>query len=179
MNHQPFEDMLLDDRKLSASEKEKLTQHLAVCPNCAKLEHSLRSLDHEFKAAPVAMPEAGFSARWQASLPARRKQHEHEQTRIILISMAVTVVATGITLGAFLLPPISPISIFANFVAALAKLISSVTGFWAFIGAFLKAAPKGLSIGLILSITTWISIILFAWGISIYKLTLKGMETGS
>lgn len=176
MNHQPYEDMLLDERELSIKEKDSLTQHLLECPQCAKLEKSLRVLDHEFRSTPVVAPAPGFSERWKTSLPERRKQHERQQTRIILISMAVTAVATGITLAVFLFPPISPISIFANILSGLLMLVNTVIDFWVFVGAFLQAAPKGLSIGLVLSVTTWISIILLAWGISMYKITLKGVK---
>ena len=76
MNHQPYENMLLDDRQLTPDEKEKLAQHLEVCPQCTRLEQSLRALDHEFKGAEILAPAVGFSSRWQASLPAWRKQHE-------------------------------------------------------------------------------------------------------
>ena len=176
MNHQPYEEMLLEDRPLSPSEKEKLSQHLAKCPQCTKLEKSLRILDHEFKVAPVVAPEVGFSSRWKDSLPARRQQQRKEQNRIIYISMAATALATGITLAAFLLPPISPITIVINLFADLVRLVSEITQFLQFIGTFLKAAPTALTVGVLLTLSTWISITLLAWGISIYRITLKGVR---
>ena len=179
MNHQPYEEMLLGDSKLSPVEKDKLMQHLTICPQCAKLEQSLRTLDHEFKTTPVASPAPGFTMRWQASLPARRKQHEREQTRIILISMAVTLVASSITLAAFLLPPISPISIFANLFSDMVRLVNMVSQFWSFVFSFFKAIPTALSIGIVLSISTWLSITLLAWGISLYRITSKGIRVTS
>jgi hypothetical protein len=179
MNHQPFEKMLLDDGELSPIEKEKLMQHLTICPQCAKLEQSLRTLDHEFKSTVVVAPAAGFATRWQENLPARRRQHEREQTRIILISMAVTFVATSITLAAFLLPPISPITIIANLFTDMVKLINSISQFWNFTISFFRAVPAGLSIGIALSISVWLSITLLAWGISLYRITSKGIRTTS
>jgi anti-sigma factor RsiW len=177
MNHQPYEDLLLDDAPLTPGEKEMLSQHLATCPQCARLEQSLRALDHEFKVAPAVSPAIGFTSRWQASLPARRKKHEREQTRIILISMATTVVATCITLAAFLIPNISPVTIFVNLFTDLVKLVYSVAQFWSFIGSFFSAIPAGLTIGILITISAWLSLTLLAWGITLYRITLKGLRS--
>ncbi|MHC1740041.1 MAG: anti-sigma factor [Anaerolineaceae bacterium] len=177
MNHQPFENMLLDEISLSQNEKEKLDQHLAVCPQCARLDNSLRTLGHEFKTAPVIEPPIGFSSRWQASLPARRQHKEREQTRIILLSMAATVAAACITLAAFLLPNISPITILAQLFADLVRLVSAITEFWSLVGSLFKAIPTGVSIGIVLTVSSWIGITLLAWGITLYKITWKGIRT--
>jgi hypothetical protein len=177
MNHQPYENMLLDDRQLTPDEKEKLAQHLEVCPQCTRLEQSLRALDHEFKGTEILAPAVGFSSRWQASLPAWRKQHEREQTRIILISMVSTAIASGITIGAILLPDLSPITVFANLFADLVRLVNMVSQFWFFIGSFFNAAPAGLSIGIAVTISIWLGFTLFTWGITLYRITLKGIRT--
>jgi hypothetical protein len=177
MNHQPYEDLLLDDAPLTPGEKELLGQHLAVCLQCARLEQSLRALDHEFKMAPAVSPAIGFTSRWQASLPARRIKHEREQTRIILISMAATVVATCITLAAFLLPNISPITVFVNLFTGLIKLVNSVIAFWGFVGSFFNAIPTSLTIGILATISVWLSLILLAWGITLYRITSKGIRS--
>jgi hypothetical protein len=177
MNHQPYEDLLLDDAPLTPGEKEMLSQHLAVCPQCARLEQSLRALDHEFKVAPAVSPAVGFTSRWQASLPARRKKHEREQTRIILISMASTVVATSITLAAFLLPDISPITVFVNLFTDLIKLVDAIAQFWKFVASFFNAIPTSLTIGILAIISFWLSLTLLAWGITFYRITLKGLRS--
>jgi hypothetical protein len=177
MNHKPYRTMLLDDKPLAPIEKEELSQHLASCPQCAQLDSSLRTIDREFKSAAMVAPAAGFTSRFQASLPARRKQHEQEQTRIIIISMASTAVATCITLAGFLLPAISPITILANLFADLVQLVNTVTQFWTFIGSFFHAVPTGLSIGIALTISVWLSFTVLLWGITLYRITLKGIRT--
>lgn len=177
MKHQPYEELLLREEPLSENEKAKLTQHLAICPQCARLEKSLQVLDHEFRTEPVIEAPLGFSARFKESLPARRKQKEREQRRIIIISMAFTVVAVLITLGVFLLPPLSPIQIFANTFSEVAKVVDSVTGFWTFVFRFFNAIPAKLSISLAVMIIGWIVFMLSAWGIALYRITLKGFRT--
>jgi hypothetical protein len=127
--------------------------------------------------APAVSPAIGFTSRWQASLPARRKKHEHEQTRIILISMASTVVATCITLAAILLPNISPITVFVNLFTDVIRLVNSIVQFWSFIGSFFSAIPAGLTIGILFTISVWLSLTLLAWGITVYRITLKGLRS--
>jgi hypothetical protein len=177
MNHQYFENLLLEDRALTPEEKEKLGKHLSICTKCTDFEQSLRALDHEFKLTSVASPSAGFTARWQANLPDRRKQHEAEQKRIISISMGATIVATGITLAVFLLPKVSPITVLANLFADFVSLVDLVTNFWSFIGSFFNAIPTSFSIGILATISIWLTITLLAWGITLYRITLKGIRT--
>lgn len=179
MNHQPYRNMLLDDQALTPIEKEDLDQHLANCLQCAQLEKSLRALDHEFKSAPMVAPAPGFTARFQASLPARHKTHEKEQNRIIIISMVSTAVVACITLAAFLLPNVSPITILANLFADIVSLVNAVTQFWVFIGNFFHAVPTGLSIGIALTISIWLSLTVLIWGITLYRITLKGVRKTS
>jgi hypothetical protein len=179
MNHQPYENWLLDKKSLTPAEKERLAQHLAVCPQCAQFEHSLHFLEHEIKAMqPISAPE-GFCARWQSSLPERRKKHEREQSRIIIISMASTTAAVCMTLAAFLLPQISPITVMANLLSGMVKLVNSISQFWSFVTSFLEAAPTSLSIGIALTVSIWLSLTLLAWGISLYRITSKGIRAVS
>jgi len=177
MNHQPYENWLLDEKILTPAEKEQLGQHLAGCPQCARMEESLRMLDREFRAIPAVAPPAGFSTRWQGSLANRRRKQQREQTRIILISMAATSVAVGITAAGFLLPRVSPITFVANILTDVVKLVNAVSQFWLFVSSFLAAAPASLSIGITVTIILWTSLTLLAWGISLYRITLKGIRT--
>ena len=176
MNHQPYENWLLDEKTLNPSEKEKLDQHLANCPKCARLEQSLRTLDHEFKTIRMVNAPENFSSRWQANLADRRKAHQSEQTRIIFISLSFTIVVASITVAAFLQPKVSPIAVFANLLSALVDLVNSISQFWTFIISFLEAAPVNLSIGIALTISLWLILTLLAWGISLYRITSKGIR---
>jgi hypothetical protein len=68
MNHQPFEDWLLNDQPLTPIEKRNLDAHIRTCEFCAALvETSL-----ELHAVRMVLPMPGFAGRFQKRLAARR-----------------------------------------------------------------------------------------------------------
>jgi len=74
MAHQPFNDWLLDDERLTLEQNRSLRLHLRSCPDCAALARANMSL----RAAPVIAPVEGFALRFQSRLTA---QHKVERRR--------------------------------------------------------------------------------------------------
>jgi hypothetical protein len=68
MNHQPFEEWLLNDKNLNPAEKRELDLHLRTCPYCMALTETSLVL----RSAPVAAPAAGFTLRFQQRLAAQK-----------------------------------------------------------------------------------------------------------
>ncbi len=68
MNHQPFEDWLLNDKTLTPAETRELDLHLRTCPHCTALSATGLAL----RAAPVIAPAAGFTLRFQQRLIAQK-----------------------------------------------------------------------------------------------------------
>lgn len=64
MNHQPFEDWLLNDKLINPKEKLELDVHLRTCSYCSALAETGKALRMVKKVSPAA----GFSARFQARL---------------------------------------------------------------------------------------------------------------
>jgi anti-sigma factor RsiW len=68
MNHQPFEEWLLNDKHLDPSEKRELDSHLRVCPHCTALTATGLAL----RSAHAIRPAAGFTMRFQHKLAAQK-----------------------------------------------------------------------------------------------------------
>ena len=68
MNHQPFEDWLLNDKLIDPKQKLDLDAHLRVCSYCSALAETSRTL----RAVRMTSPSAGFTVRFQARLAARK-----------------------------------------------------------------------------------------------------------
>lgn len=64
MNHQPFEDWLLNDKLINPKEKLELDAHLRTCSDCSALAETGKAL----RVVKKVSPAAGFSARFQARL---------------------------------------------------------------------------------------------------------------
>lgn len=77
MDHSKFEMMIQKhiDSALSPAEEERLTQHLAECPDCAALLRDLTRLDECLSAELTEVePPAGFAASVMAALPAAEEK---------------------------------------------------------------------------------------------------------
>lgn len=68
MKHRPFEDWLLNDMPITPEQKRELESHLRTCAYCAALVETGRALGM----VKMVSPAAGFMARFQARLAARK-----------------------------------------------------------------------------------------------------------
>jgi hypothetical protein len=68
MNHQPFEDWLLNEKLIDPKQKLDLDAHLRVCSYCSALAETGRAL----RSVKRVSPAAGFTERFQARLAARK-----------------------------------------------------------------------------------------------------------
>ena len=68
MNHQPFEDWLLNDKLIDPKQKLELDVHLRTCAYCSALAETGKALG----AVKMVSPAAGFTTRFQARLAMQR-----------------------------------------------------------------------------------------------------------
>lgn len=68
MNHQPFEEWLLNDKHLNPNEKRELDSHLRICPHCTALTATGLAL----RSARAVRPAAGFTMRFEQRLAAQK-----------------------------------------------------------------------------------------------------------
>ena len=68
MNHQPFEEWLLNEQLIDPRQKLELDAHLRVCSYCSALAETGKAL----RMVKMISPATGFSARFQARLAAQK-----------------------------------------------------------------------------------------------------------
>ena len=125
MNHQPFEEWLLVDKKLTLAEKRELDLHLRACPYCTALSATGLAL----RSASVAAPAPGFSMRFQQRLAA----HKIAERRRKLWGTFVLVLGGLGLLGWFGAPLLS------TFFASPGEWIMVTVGYFLFIITSLQA----------------------------------------
>jgi hypothetical protein len=96
MNHQPFEDWLLNEQPLTPEKKRELQVHLQDCAHCI----ALAEVNLELRSVKMAAPAAGFNARFQKRLAAQRVLERRNRLVGVLI-----LAAGGIGLAAWFLAP--------------------------------------------------------------------------
>ena len=69
MNHQPFEEWLLNDEPITPEQKRELDLHLRSCDYCSALAETGKVL----RSVVMASPAEGFTARFQARLAEHKR----------------------------------------------------------------------------------------------------------
>ena len=135
MNHQPFEEWLLNDKNLTPAETRELDLHLRTCTHCTALSATGLAL----RSAPIASPVAGFTLRFQQ----RRAAQKIAERRHKLWGMIILVVGGVALLGWFTAP-----YLYAFFSAPVQWVMVAI-GFFLFIATSLFALTE--VIGVLLS----------------------------
>ena len=95
MNHQPFENWLLDDEPLTNPQKRELQIHVRDCTSCAAIADSNLALHATRGVAPVP----GFTDRFRPRLAAWRREQRRRQILgtvvLVLGGVALLYVSAG------------------------------------------------------------------------------------
>jgi hypothetical protein len=115
MNHQPFENWLLDNQPLTLEEKRGLQSHLQDCAHCT----ALAEVNLELRSVKMAAPAAGFTARFQQRLKGYRLREQ--RNRLVGVSILAF---GGLGLTAWFVGPYV-----LGFLGSPAEWISAMVGF--------------------------------------------------
>jgi hypothetical protein len=132
MNHQPFEDWLLNDKNLTSPEKRELDLHLRTCAHCTALSATGLAL----RSANVFTPAAGFTVRFQQRLAAQKIAERRRR----LWGMIVLLVAGSGLLGWFAAPYVYA------FISSPAEWISAAIGYLLFVVTSFQALSQVMTI---------------------------------
>jgi len=84
MNHQLYENWLLNGDPLLPDEEQALRTHLASCASCQDLDSAWRGVEHKLKYAQPIVPAAGFTARWMEKLALEQQRRRRRQSLVVL-----------------------------------------------------------------------------------------------
>jgi hypothetical protein len=85
MNHQPFEEWLLNDKHLSPAEGRELDAHLRMCTHCTALAETGLAL----RSAKAAAPSSGFTLRFQQHLAIHKIAERRRKLWGLIVLIAV------------------------------------------------------------------------------------------
>jgi cation transport ATPase len=176
MNHPPYENWILDEIQINSQEQDSLKEHLKECPECYQLSRSWNKVQTQLQTTPAQPAPAGFMRRWKNEFASRQREQERRQARTLFISLASGAGAILIALAVILLPDFSFISLLVRFLTTVVKLFSGLESIVSISKNLINSAP---TITLVISglfIAGWISLAVFAWGISIWRITTKGVK---
>ena len=128
MNHQPFEEWLLNDTPLTAEQRRQLDSHVRACTSCAALVKTEKVM----RAARMASPAPGFVTRFQVRLAAQKAADRRRSW----IGSIVFVV------GGLSLLTLVGLPFLASFVAAPAPWITALVQWGLYIFTTLQATAQ-------------------------------------
>jgi hypothetical protein len=175
MNHQPFEDWLLNEKLIDPKQKLDLDAHLRVCSYCSALAETGMALHSVKKVAPAA----GFTARFQTHLAARKLAERRRRLwGAVLFTFGGLVMLTWIA-GPYLV----------SFFASPATWITSLIGWGVFLITTLQAVAQAGSVilrvmpsfltpfGFMVLVSGFAGIGLL-WTVSIWRFARRGVPRG-
>ena len=165
MNHQPFEEWLLNEKLISPKERLDLDAHLRICSYCSALAETGKAL----RTVKRVTPAAGFSTRFQARL-AMQKAADRRRKRwgTILFTFGGLVMLmwlVGPYLASFFAAPATWIAALVEWAVFLFTTLQAVTqvgsvllrmlpGFLSPFG-FMVLVSAFAGIGLLWSVSIW------------------------
>lgn len=162
LTHQPFRDWLFEE-PLDPQEERSLQEHLRTCEECQRLRQAWNGAQQLIRTSGQVSPAAGFVARWQGRLAARRLQRQRQMAWAFFFtaaSLAVLMLAVlGWQLSAALRSPQTLLLLLFLRAAEAINLLNSLGSYWNVIRLLIPGLPL---IGLVLFIG-FISMISVLW----------------
>ena len=132
------------DGLVSAEEEADLRSHVAQCASCAATWSAMQGIHERFVVAPVAVPVAGFVARFELrrlQQVRRRRLWMGSLVAILSLTLWAGILGGGLMLGSYLLN---------NPTGTLPQTVYDLTYYW----AGLSAGLQGLWRGIVVAMTT-------------------------
>ncbi|MHB8133300.1 MAG: hypothetical protein ACYDH1_03655 [Anaerolineaceae bacterium] len=176
MDHQPFEDWILDESSINQEQKESLSEHLNQCTNCAQLSYSWKKVESELISARMISPNPGFVNRFQSNLIARKAEAYQAQSikSLLIIGSSILFVMGSLITWLFLTKTpgeiiVKSVTMFTGVTEAYINLRYIVLNFFSSVPPYLPYVFLIFTIG-------WGLILLLIWGLTIWRFSRKGLE---
>ncbi|TFH35813.1 MAG: hypothetical protein E4G99_06450 [Anaerolineales bacterium] len=108
MSHPQFETMLFERANLEGSDHLALEQHLQDCDACRRLASNWTQIEDRLHRMPMALPQAGFTQRFQARLAQKRHRRREWVMISLVLSAFALLLVVAVLFGAGLLTLVSP-----------------------------------------------------------------------
>lgn len=168
MNHQPFESWLLDDQLLPPDKKRELDSHLRTCTHCTALAETGLVL----RATRMVSPAAGFTARFQERLAARRLAERRQRLWGVIVFTL-----TGVSVLAWMFAPLispvldSPAGWITLLLSYILFIISSVQAVTEVGSVLLRVVPGFVPPFVWMVLASALAGISLLWTVSIWRFT--------
>jgi hypothetical protein len=168
MNHQPFEEWLLNDKHLIPAEKRELDAHLRTCKHCTALTQTGFAL----RSARVVPPAAGFALRFQQRLAVQKIAERRRKLWGVLVLILTGVGLLGWYVAPYLYAVItSPVESLTIVVGYLLFVTTSLQAFAEAFSVLARVLPNFIPPYVWMVLVSALAGIGLLWAISIWRFT--------
>ncbi len=178
MNHQPFEEWMLDDQGLNPEQERALQEHLKTCESCPQIAQSWQAVRHAIEAEPQAAPSTRFTQRWQVHLIKKRAE---QQRRLAWGVFGLFLGIALISIGIVYIPEIahlSPGQVLANLLYNLTVFLAKANQARGIIELLTGSVTPVLPIAIWVLAASSLSALCLLWMVVIWKIVVpKGVRS--
>ena len=167
MNHQPFEEWLLDDKHLTPNEKRDLDAHLRSCGQCSALTETGIAL----RSARVVAPAAGFTLRFQHRLAAKHIAERRRRLWGLMVLIVAAVALFGWLAAPYIYAVISsPVQWITAAIGYFLFMFTSLKAFGEVLAVLTRMLPNFVPAYVWMVITSAFAGLGLLWAISVWRL---------
>lgn len=175
MNHQTFEKWAVTPESRSEDETKSFEAHRKECPNCNRLASNWEKIEKRLTApSDMCLPKPGFTARFQASLAARKAAEQKRQVRKFLGFLSLSLILI-IILGTIAFYNINPPRALLTQIFTLgAKMVVFFENIKIIASTFAKFTPFQFFIPGFMVISSAVIGLLIFWMTTLWRFSLQG-----
>lgn len=174
MEHQPFENWIIDELELTPEQTQALAAHTKECSHCRTLQTSWAEIRAQIDAASEAIPAPGFSKRFQKNLEERRLRQQLQIRRLFLF----LVLGAGLSFFAWLVviaATTSPADLLVAGVQTFTQLFVNYDLIQQTFITLINSVPIVIPLALWIAITCSFVFLSLVWVISVWRISFQGV----
>lgn len=175
MEHQPFEQWILDDAALDSQQERELQAHLLACAACRKLQAGWHAARAEMRFAVAAAPRPGFSQRFQHNL-AERKFQQQLQTRRTLLGLSTGVALLILIMAGYILLNTSAADILTTLLGSGMAVLTTLHALRGIVMTWINIIPAPLALAVWIPLSIGFVILVAGWAFTLWRVTTQGVE---
>lgn len=174
MSHPRFEAMLFEHEDLAASDRLALEQHLQACDACSRIANNWAEIESQLRRAPMVMPRAGFTQRFDLRLARQRRWRRRWMTFGLMLTLSISLSVVVVLFGSGLASLVSPgVRYLLKSLTSLMLFGGVMQMFTDFIRLLLERLAVQVSPGTWLGYSALFSGLAYIWFSTMYKLNFR------
>ena len=174
MNHQPFEEWILDPPGLSVEQREALEAHFLACGECRRLRERWTMVQLELRQPQQASARYGFSRRWQAGLVERRQRDQRRQAWKFFLAFGGSAAVMLVALVAYVLLATTPVEWVQAGVHTISASVGVVTTLRDLSATWTAMVPPLMTILVGIAVALTFCLLALVWVFALWRTSLGG-----